>query len=165
MHRALQLDERLKSALSRGLDEQGANLWGPLKVRRQYLCEPLIFNRFAHAAKIPPGAQNLDTDEELQNMDSEVVFFVPDIVGGIVVGDEVAIQQSLQALVDHCKPIIGSRHTLGDAAYIERLEQQITQYLDQRCCEPLRGNMLQPPFLFVPPLALTAVALCFALVP
>ncbi|KAG8795909.1 hypothetical protein FRC12_008164 [Ceratobasidium sp. 428] len=105
-HRALQLIERLQAALSRGRAEQGIESWGPLK--------------------------NLDTDEDLPSMEQDVIFFVPDVSGNSNLEDESTIAQLLGDLVGHYGPSIGSRHALGDAEYVDRLQQQLFQVLDQR---------------------------------
>ncbi|KAG8718610.1 hypothetical protein FRC09_012400 [Ceratobasidium sp. 395] len=105
-HRVLQLTERLQDALSRGRAEQGIDSWGPLK--------------------------NLDTDEDLPSMELDVVFFVPDVSGNGGLEDESTIVQLLRDLVAHYNPSIGSRHALGDAEYVDRLQQQLFQVLDRR---------------------------------
>ncbi|KAG8795917.1 hypothetical protein FRC12_008172 [Ceratobasidium sp. 428] len=105
-HRALQLTERLQAALSRGRAEQGIDSWGPLK--------------------------DLDTDEDLPSMELDVVFFVPDISGNSSLENESIVAQLLGDLITHYGTSIGSRHTLGDAEYVNRLQQQLFQVLDQR---------------------------------
>ncbi|KAG9092892.1 hypothetical protein FS749_015351 [Ceratobasidium sp. UAMH 11750] len=105
-HRALQLTERLQVALSRGRAEQGVDSWGPLK--------------------------NLDTDEELPSTELDALYFVPDVSGNNVLENEPAIEQSLGELVARHSSVIGPRHILGDAKYVDQLQQRLFRDLDQR---------------------------------
>ncbi|CAE6373835.1 unnamed protein product [Rhizoctonia solani] len=106
-HRAQQLDRGLHIALSRGSTDQG-DLQTPLK--------------------------NLDTDEDVPLEGPDVFFFVPDISGTIVQGDEEEMEKVLDVLIRSClaSSRIGPRHITGDNAHIESLQQQLFELLDQR---------------------------------
>ncbi|KAG9079939.1 hypothetical protein FRC06_007294, partial [Ceratobasidium sp. 370] len=75
---------------------------------------------------------NLDTDEELSSMELDAVFFVPDVSGNTALENEPAMEQLLTGLVARHGPAIGPRHALGDAEYVDQLQQRLFRNLDQR---------------------------------
>ncbi|ELU39519.1 cytochrome P450 [Rhizoctonia solani AG-1 IA] len=106
-HRAQQIDRGLCIALSRGsLDVTDTHT--PLK--------------------------NLDTDEDIPVSGPDVVFLVPDISGATIPSDEIKIEEALVALINFCDPntTIGPRHIIGDKNYVESIQQQLFNLLDQR---------------------------------
>ncbi|CAE6486977.1 unnamed protein product, partial [Rhizoctonia solani] len=107
-HRAQQLDRGLHTALSRGSTDQD-DTQTPLKV-------------------------NLDTDEDVPMGGSAVVFFLPDISGAVVKSDEDEAEKALDVLICSClaSSTIDQRHITGESVYIESLQQQLFELLDQR---------------------------------
>ncbi|KAB5588316.1 hypothetical protein CTheo_8242 [Ceratobasidium theobromae] len=101
-HRALQINERLQDALSRGADFEG-----PLKV-------------------------NLDTDEEVASLRHEVEFFVPNLGGLTLADDTIMehLLKSLTDSCTHRLGI--AVDTARDVAFIDRLQQQLLRDLDLR---------------------------------
>ncbi|KAG8762904.1 hypothetical protein FRC11_007233 [Ceratobasidium sp. 423] len=106
-HRAQQLDRGLHNALSRGSSDE-SDIQSPLK--------------------------NLDTDEDVSTEGPNVAFFVPDISGTVVQGDEAEMGKALDTLVSFClaNSDIRPRHITGERAYIELLQNQLYGLLDRR---------------------------------
>ncbi|CAE6339205.1 unnamed protein product [Rhizoctonia solani] len=106
-HRAQQIERGLHIALGRGSIDQ-SDTQTPLK--------------------------NLDTDEDVPIRGLDVAFFIPDISGTAVPGDEAEIEKALVTLTSFClaNTTIGPRHITGDKAYIESIQQQLFELLDQR---------------------------------
>ncbi|KAB5590852.1 hypothetical protein CTheo_5695 [Ceratobasidium theobromae] len=104
-HRALQINERLQNALSRGADFEG-----PLKV-------------------------SLDTDEEVPALGHDLEFFVPNLGNSFTSAseDNAAVEHSLKLLIDGCTHKLGITPNMARGVeFIERLQQQLLQDLDLR---------------------------------
>ncbi|QRV98834.1 hypothetical protein RhiJN_26853 [Ceratobasidium sp. AG-Ba] len=105
-HRAIQLTERLHAALSRGRSEQGIDSWGALK--------------------------NIDTDEELPSIESDIVLFVPSVSENGATEDEAVIGECLETQIDRHGQTLESRHNLGDSEYVRQIQERLFEDLDQR---------------------------------
>ncbi|QRW25765.1 GTP-binding protein [Rhizoctonia solani] len=105
-HRAQQINKGLNIALSQGSADTDTHM--PLK--------------------------NLDTDEDLPINGPSIVFFVPDASATAVPGDDTEKENALENLINFCLAgsNIGSRHIVGDAAYIRLIQEQLFKFLEQR---------------------------------
>ncbi|KAF8676140.1 hypothetical protein RHS04_06586 [Rhizoctonia solani] len=130
-HRAQQINKGLNIALSQGSADTDTHM--PLK--------------------------NLDTDEDLPINGPSIVFFVPDASATAVPGDDTEKENALENLINFCLAgsNIGSRHIVGDAAYIRLIQEQLFKFLEQRL-EYVRSWVQQFNFVQKPVLLVTIVA-------
>ncbi|KAG8713463.1 hypothetical protein FRC11_012070, partial [Ceratobasidium sp. 423] len=76
--------------------------------------------------------KNMDTDEEFPIASQMPPFYVPEFSGANSAENEALAEQALHSLVQSCSQAISARHQMPDTSYVEDLQNNLYESLDQR---------------------------------